>query len=212
MSRPTSRNAAARAAQAATDADDPSSSGAASPDADAPAVAVVSKTRRKQQSHALQALGERLVELPAARLDEIPMDESLRLAVVAARSITAHEGRRRQLQYVGKLMRSADAEAIASALDVDALRHRQTVSAMHAAERWRDALLAGDRSLTEFVAQFPAAASLPLTQLIKLARREREADKPPRQYRTLYRELLAVIENHVHAIEPAAGDPGQPGP
>jgi ribosome-associated protein len=178
------------------------------PDAETPIeTGVLSKTRRKQQMHALQALGERLVDLPPARLDEIPMDESLRQAIVAARTITAHEGRRRQLQYVGKLMRSADADAIASALDVDALRHRQTVSAMHAAERWRDALIGGERTLTEFVEQFPAAASLPLAQVVSQARREREAEKPPRHFRTLYRDLLAVIEDRQR---PATSDDKTP--
>lgn len=154
----------------------------------------ISKTRRKAQSHALQALGQRLVELPDGKLESIPLPDDLRRAILDARGISAREGRRRQLQYIGKLMRSADAGPIADALAVDGLAHRREVAAMHAAEAWRDGLLDGSRTLAAFVEGHPDAASRPLSQLITQARRERASGASGRHARTLYRHLLAAID------------------
>ena len=154
----------------------------------------LSKTRRKAQSHALQALGRRLVELPVDKLANLPLPEALRNAIDAARTITAREGRRRQLQYIGKLMRSVDADTIADALERDGTAHRREVAAMHAAESWREGLLDGSRSLTTFIERHPDGASRPLAQLLSQARRERDSGSTPRQARSLYRELLLAIE------------------
>ena len=154
----------------------------------------LSKTRRKAQSHALQALGKQLVDLPEGKLDAIALPDQLRSAILAARSINAREGRRRQLQFIGKLMRSADAERIADALTLDGLTHRREVAAMHAAESWRDGLLDGSRTLTTFIERHPGGATRPLAQLLSQARRERDSGATPRNARTLYRELLATIE------------------
>src|SRR5690606_6038928 len=75
-----------------------------------------SKTQLKQQSHELQKLGEAVAELSAERLAAVPMPEALRLAIGELRRTKSHEGRRRQLQYVGKLMRSADEAALREAV------------------------------------------------------------------------------------------------
>ena len=155
-----------------------------------------SKTQRKKQSHALQSLGEQLVALPADKLAAVPMTDSLRDAVEMAQRIRSHEGRRRQLQYIGKLMRDADAEAISRALVVDAEHHRGLVTAMHSAERWRDGLIDASLTLTDFIDRYPAGAAAPLAALVSSARREREAQKPPRQFRALYRELHQIIADH----------------
>ena len=117
-----------------------------------------SKTRRKKEMHALQALGERLVALPEARLKTVPLDEDLRNAIDMARGIRSHEGRRRQLQYVGRLMRSADAAAIEASLAGDDAAHARQVAAHHAAEQWRDGLIDGSRKLGDFIARFPLPA------------------------------------------------------
>lgn len=113
-----------------------------------------SKTQRKKAMHALQALGERLVGLPQSRLDDLPLEEDLRRAVDHARSIRSHEGRRRQLQFIGKLMRSIDAAGIEAALAGDDASHARQVAAHHAAEQWRDGLIAGQRKIAAFVQQF----------------------------------------------------------
>lgn len=178
------------------------------PDADRP-----SKTRRKKAMLALQSLGERLVALPESRLKAVPLDDDLRDAIDMARGIRSHEGRRRQLQYVGRLMRSADAAAIEAALAGDDAAHARQVAAHHAAEQWRDGLIAGSRQPAEFIARFPlsgsadttadaaagttadpaaALASLAsLASLVEAARgAARSASSNPRPARALYRALL----------------------
>jgi ribosome-associated protein len=77
---------------------------------------IVSKTKRKQEMHELQKLGAALVELPESRLKDLALDAGLYQAVLEAKRITAHGGKRRQLQYIGKLMRAADMGAIEAAL------------------------------------------------------------------------------------------------
>ena len=116
-----------------------------------------SKTRRKKAMHALQALGERLVGLPESRLRKVPLDDDLRTAIDQARGIRSHEGRRRQLQYVGKLMRTADAAAIEASLAGDDADHARQVAVHHAAEQWRDGLVDGSRRIEDFLARFPPA-------------------------------------------------------
>ncbi|MGE0800727.1 MAG: ribosome biogenesis factor YjgA [Lautropia sp.] len=175
-----------------------------SPDHD-PTAAPLSKTRRKKQMLALQSLGERLVGLPQAQLDALPLPEPLGDAVAEARRIRSHEGRRRQLQYIGRLMRETDATAIEAALAVDDQRHRRSVQAMHAAERWRDGLLDGSLSLTDFVAQYPVAAGAGLTDALARARREQSAERPPRAQRLLYQQLHRLIAETA-AEELAADD------
>lgn len=93
-----------------------------------------SKTQRKKQSHALQSLGEQLVALPADKLALVPLAESLRAAVEMAHRVRSREGRRRQMQYIGKLMRDSDANTIAQALATHSEHHRGVVAAMHSAE------------------------------------------------------------------------------
>ncbi len=155
-----------------------------------------SKTQRKKQSHALQALGERLVALAPDKLARMPIDEPLRDAVQQAQRITSHEGRRRQLQYIGRLMREADAQAIADAFAADDARHRGMVGAMHAAERWRDGLIDSSLDLRDFVARYPAATDAPLAELVAGARRERSEERAPRDGRMLFRELHRIIVDH----------------
>ena len=161
-----------------------------------------SKTQRKRQSHALQSLGEQLVALPADKLAAVPLTESLRDAVAMAQRTRSHEGRRRQLQYVGKLMRDVDADAIVQALASDSEHHRGVVTAMHSAERWRDGLIDASLTLTDFIDRYPGGAAAPLAALVSSARRERQAQKPPRHSRMLYRELHQIIADHDLDHEP----------
>lgn len=162
----------------------------------------ISKTRKKQQMHALQALGKRLVEMPASQLERMPMPEELAQAVHEARRIKSHEGLRRQLQYIGKIMRNIDASAIEQALAVDEERHQGAIHLMHRAERWRDGLIDGSLSLTDFINEHPDAARLGLPALVAQARREKSAGKPPRQQRQLYRLLHDTM---VQAMVEATG-------
>src|SRR5512137_1939906 len=97
-----------------------------------------SKSQRKRDMHALQALGAELVRLRRDQLQRIELPEELREAIEFARRVTSHEGRRRHMQYVGKLMRQVDADAIRAALSQATGESRAAVALMHLAERWRD--------------------------------------------------------------------------
>ncbi len=154
-----------------------------------------SKSQRKRDMHALQALGERLVTLPASRLVPLELPEELIDAIALARKITAHEGKRRQMQLIGKLMRRVDAEAIRAELDVDDVRHRAETAVMHAAERWRDTLIEAPERLTEFVQRYPAAIGHELHPLLRSAITEHGRNQRGRHYRDLYRELRDILLN-----------------
>src|SRR5512137_1547826 len=101
-----------------------------------------SKTQRKKEMHALQALGQQLVDLSRDQLARVDLPEELREAIDFAHKVTSHEGRRRHMQYIGKLMRAADADDIRAAIGRATGESRAAVALMHFAERWRDRLLA----------------------------------------------------------------------
>ncbi len=154
----------------------------------------VSKSQRKRDSHALQAMGERLVRLSAHQLTQVPLPEELLRAVAEARRIKAHGGRRRQLQYIGKLMRHMDPEPIRAALEAIDNTSHAAVAEMHRLEHWRERLLAeGDSALGELADQHPALDRQLLRNLVRRAMAEREAAKPPKAYREIFRYLKELL-------------------
>jgi ribosome-associated protein len=152
-----------------------------------------SKTQRKKEMTALQALGTRLVRLNAAQLAQLPLPDRLREAIAAAQRITAHEAHRRQLQYIGKLMRQVEPEPIERALDDLTGDSRAAVALMHHCERWRDRLLDDDSALTELLQAHPTVDVQALRATIRAARRERDGQQPPRHARELYRLLHDLL-------------------
>ena len=154
-----------------------------------------SKTQRKKDMHALQALGAELVRLRRDQLQRIDLPDELREAVEFAHRVTSHEGRRRHMQYLGKLMRHVDADAIRAAIARVTGESRAAVALMHLAERWRDRLIADDAALTEFIAAHPAADVQWLRATIRAARRESAMQQAPRHARELYRWLHEQLEN-----------------
>jgi ribosome-associated protein len=154
-----------------------------------------SKTQRKKEMHALQSLGEDLVQLRRDQLQRIDLPDALREAIEFAHRVTSHEARRRHMQYVGKLMRQADADAIREALAQVTGESRASVALMHHAERWRERLLADDGALTEFVADHPSADVQWLRATLRAARREIESQRPPRHARELYRWLHQLLDS-----------------
>jgi ribosome-associated protein len=152
-----------------------------------------SKSQVKKEMLALQTLGEKLAELTADQIMKIDMPLELRDALLFTRTINKGEARRRQLQYVGVLMREADPEPIRKALD--AIGRGQTLDAKQfkELERWRDKLVEGsDGLMEEIVSQFPGADRQTLRQLVLNARKEREVNKPPKASRALFRFLKAL--------------------
>ena len=152
-----------------------------------------SKTRRKRAMHELQALGARLAGLRDDQLARFELPEPLRDALRETRSVRTREGRRRQLQYVGRLMREVDPAPIRAALAaLDGVSAAAT-AAHHRAERWRERLLADDAALVEFARECPSADLQALRSCLREARRERGMARPPRHYRALFHLVKTAL-------------------
>jgi ribosome-associated protein len=154
----------------------------------------ISKTQRKKQVTELQALGEKLVKLRDEQLAAIALPENLRDAVIEARRIPTFEGRRRQMQYIGKLMRHVDAAPIRAALDALQAGPRRETALHKRADSWRERLLADETALVEFAGQYPQADAHHLQTLVSAALRERDSGQPPRHFRTLYQVIRVLLE------------------
>ena len=152
----------------------------------------LSKTRKKQQMQELQDLGEELAALSTDRLKKIDIPENLRDALREAQRMSSHGAKRRQLQYVGKIMRDVDAEPIRAALAAIRGESAVEVARMHRLERLRARLLEDEKTLAEIAEAFPQADLQHLRALRRSALKEQEAQKPPRSYRTLFQELKAL--------------------
>jgi ribosome-associated protein len=150
---------------------------------------IVSKTQRKKEMLELQALGVALVALPESQIETLGLDDELRRAVLEAKRIRTHEGKRRQLQYIGKVMRRVDAAPIRARLDAITGYSAQATARHRRLEAWRERLLADDGALTEFAAEHPAADLQKLRSLIRNTRKEQKEGKPPRAYRELFRSI-----------------------
>jgi len=145
-----------------------------------------SKSQLKREATALQELGEELVNLKPAHLADMPLSERLREAVDTARAITKHGGRKRQLQYIGKLMRSEDAEPIRAALERLREGDRFAAARLHRLEQWRERLI-------EQFGEGPALDRQQLRQLIRNAVKERATGKPAGAGRALFRFLRDAL-------------------
>lgn len=158
-----------------------------------------SKSQKKRDMTALQKLGEELVAQPRDRLLRVPMPDNLLDAIKEAQDIRDHEGKRRQLQYVGKLMRSVDPEPIRAALDAWKGSSKAETAALHALERWRERLLADDEALQKLTAQHTAALNpdtlRELRTAIRMARKEQKDGKPPKHFRELFQILKTIIQD-----------------
>ena len=152
-----------------------------------------SKTQRKKASHELQDLGQALVELPESRVKDLAIPENLRDAVHQYRRTKTHEGRRRQMQYIGKLMRGVDTDPIRQAvLDMQLGRAKDSL-ALHEAERWRAELVASDDAVTSFLAEHPQTDTQQLRSLIRAARKDASLSPEQRSGRA-FRELFQFIK------------------
>lgn len=149
-----------------------------------------SKTRLKQEMQQLQDLGKRLTELNATKLAEVPMDAELEDAIATYHRIKSHEARRRQLQFIGKLMRDADVDAIEAVLNRHKEQDLQRLRFDRLAEEWRDRLLdQGNEALSTFFNEHPSADHQQLRNLLREAGKEKASNKPPTNQRKLFRYL-----------------------
>ncbi|CAN5139001.1 ribosome biogenesis factor YjgA [soil metagenome] len=158
-----------------------------------------SKTQRKAESHALQKLGVALVELDPGKAARLELPDTIERAVADARRVTAHEGRRRQLQYIGRLMRGLDEATVERIRDgvemLDKPRREDTVR-LHRLEQWREALLDDDSTQSKWLTAYPASDAQQLRSLIRAARADRTevSSRAARAYRELFQFLKAVTE------------------
>ncbi|HZP85818.1 MAG TPA: ribosome biogenesis factor YjgA [Burkholderiales bacterium] len=152
-----------------------------------------SKTRRKQEMSARQDLGEALVTLSESRLEELQLPERLHEAILEAKRITKFGALRRQLQFIGKLMRKVDAEAIGAKLETWKGNSRAATVYLHQLERWRSRLLADDEALTALAAAYPACDVQRVRQLVRNARREQAEELPPASFRALFQALKEIL-------------------
>jgi len=164
-----------------------------------------SKTQRKRAMHELQELGERLIALNPEQLAAITLPENLHDAVEQARRITRHEARRRQLQYIGRLMRAVDPEPIREKLRAwDGVSTEETAR-VHRIERWREKLLEDDAAVGALAQAHPGIDTQRLRALARNAREERKAGRPPRACRELFRALRDIIPDP----QPVPDDDGE---
>jgi len=153
-----------------------------------------SRTQRKREAESLQALGEALLRFTPAELERAGLPEPLLEALLSAQHIHQRGARKRQLQYIGKLMRGLDAEPVRRALDRLTEHDRQDTAELHRIERWRERLLGeGDAALGELVEAYPQADRQHLRQLIRSAQREHLGNRAPTSARTLFRYLRELM-------------------
>lgn len=157
----------------------------------------VSKTQLKAEADAQQAIGKKLIELPKDKLNRLNLEEALFEAVAEAKRLTANGAIRRQLQYIGRLMRDIDTAPIVEQLSRWEGKHNEENARFHLLERWRDRLIADATSssvLQEFVALYPQIEIQLLRTLSRNAQKEAAANKPPKSSRELFKLLREVSE------------------
>ncbi len=154
----------------------------------------ISKSQKKREATAAQDIGEQLVELDSKILKGLALPDNLLDAVLLAQSITARSGRKRQLQYIGKLMRNLEIEPIKQALDALTYGRHKQVEHLHQVEEWRAKLLkSGDAALAELLAIYPHLDRQHLRQLIRQSLKDAQANKSPRNKKLLFKYLSEIM-------------------
>jgi ribosome-associated protein len=154
-----------------------------------------SKGALKRQAEELQALGEALIDLPDEILDELPLPEILRDAVLNARRFTSHGAGLRQRQYIGKLMRKVDAAPIRAAIEARQREQRVAAHRFRRLETWRDRLIGEpDIALAQLREEMPAADAGHVRALALQAAEESRQGRPPRASRLLFQYLRDLMQ------------------
>lgn len=168
----------------------------------------VSKSQRKRDMDALQDLGKKLTEYTPARLKKVPMSDNLREALVEMARLTANGARARQLQYIGRLMRSEDVEPIRSALEMIEGKSHAEIARMHRLEKLRERFLEDESMLTEIGNEFPELDLARLRQLRRNALKERSENKPPKAFREIF-QILREMDEGKHGSSSDEEDPDE---
>jgi ribosome-associated protein len=161
-----------------------------------------SRTELKNASEKLQKVGEQLVALPEPLITALPLPEALKEAIFEAKRITKLGARRRQTKLIGKLIRRLEPEAQEAALAALRVEQEQTAKhaePLHQAEKWRDALIADDAMLEQWIAKFPRTDAQQLRSLIRQARKDARETKPGEAQRhgRIYRQIFKVLYSQI---------------
>lgn len=158
----------------------------------------VSKTKRKAEADAQQMVGKKLLDLTKDQLGKLNLDENLHDAVIEAKRLTSNGAIRRQLQYIGRLMRNTDIEPITEQLARWEGKSSEENARFHALERWRDRLVTDSATsgvLQDFLKQYPNAEIQKIRTLCRNAQKEHSANKPPKSSRELFKLLREITES-----------------
>lgn len=153
----------------------------------------VSKTQRKKQMDALQSLGRELIDLPADRLTRMGLPDALLGAIAEYKRINSHSAKKRQEQYIGRLMRDIDPEPIQAQLAACRGESARHTAWLHRIERWREQLIADDKMLPAFLAEHPGTDVQALRTLIRNVRKEQQEARPPKFFRQLFQQIKDII-------------------
>ncbi|MBU6459816.1 MAG: DUF615 domain-containing protein [Proteobacteria bacterium] len=152
----------------------------------------ISKTQLKKTMLSLQDTGKSLAELSTSRLNQLQLPDTLREAIIAVRHMS-HEARRRQLQYIGKLMRQIDVTPIREKLTAWAGDNQEEAARFHMMERWRDKLIHDDAATQDFIQLYPSTNIQQLRNLIRNSRQETQKEAPPKNSRLLFRYIREIL-------------------
>lgn len=167
------------------------------------------RTDLKKESDALQKLGEDLLTLRAELLTKLELPDKLVDGVAEAKRITNFEGKRRQMQFIGKLMRKLDPakwDEIRAALEEQHMPSVQETMVLHQAEQWRDRLIADDDAVGQWLNISPDTDSQQLRALIRQARKDAKPEKPGEAVRhgRSYREIFQLVREALLANQEAS--------
>lgn len=161
---------------------------------------VISKTKLKAEADAKQMLGKTLIDLPLDKINQLDLPEALLEAVLEAKRIKSYSALRRQVQYIGRLMRDVDPMPIQEQLDRWNGKNQQENARFHAMERWRDRLISeagrpNAEALQQFVAKYPNANIQQLRNLCRNAHKEQTNNKPPKSSRELFKLIREITQS-----------------
>ena len=155
---------------------------------------IISKTKLKAQADIAQGIGKKLIALSKDRLIKLELPETLFDAVMEAKRLTANGAVRRQLQYLGRLMRDVDSTPIVEQLEAWEGKNTQENARFHTMERWRTRLIAEPAALQEFLTNYPQIDIQQFRTLIRNAQKEEATQKPPKSSRELFKLIREVSE------------------
>jgi len=155
-----------------------------------------SRTKAKHEVEELQRIGERLLELSPEQIRKMAIPDNLKKEVLFGKTITRHGARRRQLQFIGAIMRTIDSESVVKAIDMLSMARAVAGSKFKKMEQLRDDFLEKDSfHVDRFIEENPMADRQKLGQLVRNAKKEIAAKKPPKSSRTLFKYIREILES-----------------